>query len=154
MTEVKPAQLAQLARLVDEYLDRHTFANTGRLLWEALATGADDGMSQLRSLQNTVYSATRFSDIIDFIKNQMGKESLKNRRWTRNLEGQMVGAQLLAQLDRLKADAAGLAAQLGQDPDHPYLGTFPVALRLARGWMRQVAAHYLYCKALKGAGGS
>lgn len=156
MSEVQPARLVALARLVDQYLDQNTFAETGRLLWQALASGSDEKMSQLRGLQNVVYSATRFSDIIDFIKNQMGKESSKpdrKPRWTKEDGGEMVGSRLLRELGQVRNDAAKLAAELGVSPDDPHFGTFPIALRLARGWVRHVAAHYLYCTA-KGNGGS
>jgi len=86
--------------------------------------------SQVRGLENLVVSTTRFSEIINYIKNQVGKEKKENK-W-RN-----VGEEFLSQLKSIEAKATEIA---GDDP----ATRLEVKLRLARGWARQVVAHYLY----------
>jgi len=86
--------------------------------------------TQVRGLENLIVSVTRFSEVINYIKNQVGKEREKNT-WKE------VGPILLSQLKDLESQANEIAG------DHP-LERLEVKLRLLRGWARQVVAHYLY----------
>jgi len=86
-------------------------------------------MNQIRGLERITLSAQRFSEILNYIKSQAGKD--KGQQWP------MVAKTLLAQLDGLEKRAHEIA---GDDPDL----AFDIKLRLTRGWVQQVVAHYLY----------
>jgi hypothetical protein len=88
-------------------------------------------MAQIRGLENLVVSTRRFSEIINFIKNQAGKQNRTAESW------RQVAGVFLAQLEQLEAKARELGnadAELVLD----------AKLRLARGWIKQVVAHYLF----------
>jgi len=106
------------------------------------------GKNQVRNLQNAAYTATRFSSIQNFIKNQMGKDTKKNPTWTKKLtEGASMGDFLLKQLEKLAQESIKLAKiDLTEDP---LTGSLEIRLCLARGWAQQVASHYLYLVALR-----
>src|SRR4051812_11700685 len=78
--------------------------------------------AQVRNLQQVVVSATRFGDIEDFVKNQMGKTTQSAQAWQR------VGNAVLAQLETL----AGVARELCPDAPGQQL---QARLRLARSWV-------------------
>ena len=85
--------------------------------------------TQIRNLQQITCSATRFADIEDFVKNQMGKEK-SPPRWRR------LGDEVLDALRHLR----NKSQELDTDP-----GTqMALRLRLARGWVRAVVSQYLY----------
>lgn len=138
------AQIANMLQMVDSYLDNHPFDRTGDMLWEAFG---DNSMAQIRSFQNIAYTATRWTDLHNFIKNQMGKEG-KTLKWNRMVvkegeqERKRAGDHLLDDLDRLKHEAEQIAQRIGSS--EPSVQTFTIALRLGRGWMRQITSQYLY----------
>ncbi len=84
--------------------------------------------TQVRNLQQTVVSATKFSDIEDFVKNQMGRESQGN--WGK------VGDDVLEHLRKLRK----ASEELDPDPARQ----FAIRLRLAWAWVRAVVSQYLY----------
>lgn len=86
--------------------------------------------NQIRGLESVIISTTRFSEIFNYIKNQIGKEK-KNNPW------KMVGKKLLEQLEKIEKKSFEIEKE---DP----AVRMEVKLRLARGWARQVVAHYLY----------
>jgi hypothetical protein len=93
--------------------------------------------SSLRGLETLVVSTTRFSEIVNYIKNQAGRESRNKMPW------KTVAGTLLDQLAALEQKAHELgAAGPGK--------ILEVKLRLARGWARQVVTHYLYALSLQG----
>lgn len=87
--------------------------------------------AQISNLENIVNSATRFSEVTNFIKNQAGKDT-KNT-W------KVVAKDILVQLREIEEKAK----ELGDDDQGRILD---IKLRLVRGWVRQVATHYLYKK--------
>lgn len=90
---------------------------------------AEAGMknTQVRGLENLIVSTRRFSEIINYIKNQVGRRK----------EWKSAGPLLLAQLETIEQKAREIA---GEDSG----ARLEVKLRLAKGWARQVVAHYLY----------
>ncbi|RME52314.1 MAG: hypothetical protein D6795_06850 [Deltaproteobacteria bacterium] len=143
----RQSKIARMLQEVDLYLDEHADRTTGRYLWEAFG---HDSKSQVRGLQQTVYSTTRFYDIIAFIKNQMGKEG-KTPQWNRAIpdaENRRMGDILIEGFETLLREGERIAREIGAG-DEPDLGPFPIALRLARGWVRQITAEYLYQQVLK-----
>lgn len=138
---------AEMDRFLDEQWQRNR--RWGQLLFEVFKHDQGTGMTQVRNLQNMVVTATRFYDILDFIKNQMGKEAEPGRRdksrryWTRKVGDTLLGVGLIQELENL-LDRAQRFAKSYPDSDPYYL-----ALYLARGWIRQVMAEFLYQRALQ-----
>ena len=122
---------------VDRYLDEHhqQFSELGRELFRAFGFDErrDRIAAQVRNLQQVVCSATRFADVEDFVKNQMGKTG--NREWKE------VGDRVLESLKQLRSESTKLASE-------PSVA-MAVRLRLARGWVRAVVSEYLYQVAQK-----
>ncbi|KPA19004.1 hypothetical protein MHK_000782 [Candidatus Magnetomorum sp. HK-1] len=90
--------------------------------------------TQVRSLQTLANSASRFSEIINYIKNQAGKDN--NNQWI------IVGPLLLNKLDLLEKEARNIAG-------NRFSEILEVKLRLARQWIKQVVVNYLYLKNLE-----
>jgi len=92
--------------------------------------------SQIRGFESLAGSTRRFSEIVNYIKNQAGKERGARARW-RQVAGPMLGQleELEAEADRLASGDAARALE--------------IKLKLARGWVRQVVAHYLYERSLR-----
>ena len=87
--------------------------------------------TQIRGFETLVVSTRRFTEIINYIKNQAGKKSANAQQW------RSCAPALLKQLDTLEQHAG----ELGQgDPAM----TLDSKLRLARGWARQVVTSFLF----------
>ncbi|MGA2404102.1 MAG: hypothetical protein ABSG91_20740 [Syntrophobacteraceae bacterium] len=87
--------------------------------------------AQVRGLETLVASTTRFSEILNYIKNQAGKEKDKEKKWSET------APLLLEQLNTLEERAKEISKGQPQS-------LLNVKLRLARGWARQVVAQYVY----------
>ncbi len=124
--EISSAMLSQIDIFLEDFYKRGKEA--GKMLADA-----DLDSTQVRGLQNIIVSATRFSQILNFIKNQVGKETGDKKEWRK------CGKQLLQQLETLEKQAGEMASQ------DPAL-RLEVKLRLARGWGKQVVANYLFLK--------
>jgi hypothetical protein len=120
---------------IDEYLEA---------LYESKATlNAGQTManikldrSQIRKLENLVMSTRRFSEIINHIKNQAGKD-IKKKKWPQ------IADTLLNQLGEIE----NKAKEIGKDD---FAKIIEVKKRLARGWVKQIVAHYLFAQLKKG----
>jgi hypothetical protein len=137
---MNPQLTPELIHQADSYLDRDDFHQTAVALGEQLFAvfGSDrkgQVSSQLRNLQQMVISATRFADIEDFVKNQMGRNAGAYREW------RQVGNDILRQLGELREAADRFTPAPGQ--------ALLLRLYLARGWVRAVVGAYLYAKAQK-----
>jgi hypothetical protein len=130
-----------LAARADLYLDEHhgEFVRVGERLFEAFAPVGDRISSQVRSLQQVATSATRFADVEDFVKNQMGRGRATSGAW------KIVGDEVLAQLNTLR-DAPACRPGEAVTPEDQ----LRFRLRLVRGWVRAVVSHYLYRVATTG----
>jgi 3-deoxy-D-arabino-heptulosonate 7-phosphate (DAHP) synthase class II len=131
---------AELLRLADSFLDTDEQHQAAIILGASLfgTFGADkEGRisTQVRNLQQMAVSATRFADIEDFIKSQMGRKAGAYREWRKE------GDETLRQLGELRKAAEGLTTDEGQ--------RLLLRLHLARGWVRAVVGAYLYSKAQK-----
>ncbi|MFH1114075.1 MAG: hypothetical protein V1792_09165 [Pseudomonadota bacterium] len=122
---IERTQLRAIDQFLEEYYEGGKTQEAGELM-------AVNGMkkSQLRGLENLIVSTTRFSEIVNYIKNQVGKEK-RDDTWRK------IGPKLLTQLEDLEVKAMEIA---GEDPAR----RLQVKLHLAKGWARQVVAHYLY----------
>lgn len=92
------------------------------------------GKSQVRGLETLTATTSRFSEIINYVKRQTGKDT-KNE-WTK------LGPKLISQLEDLEKKAE----ELSKDNVDSCLD---IKLLLARGWVNQVVCHYLYEKTIK-----
>ena len=74
-----------LIRQADCYLDdddrRDTFVGLGNDLFDRFGSDKGKISAQVRNLQQIACSATRFADIEDFVKNQMGRVTRTGRQW-------------------------------------------------------------------------
>lgn len=124
----------ELIHKVDRYIDnnRETFLKLGDCFFEVFGYNREKNTisTQVRNLQQVACSATRFADIEDFVKNQMGKEDKDKRQWRR------LGDNVLEGLKKLRDKGCELDA----DPNNQ----MALRLRLARGWVRAVISQYLY----------
>lgn len=93
------------------------------------------GKSQVRGFESMLTSTSRFSEIINYIKNQAGKDT--KGAWSSVAKG------LLDQLERLENKAEALGK------DDPSL-ILQIKIKLVRGWGKQVIAHCLYQRMLMG----
>ena len=119
---------------VDCYLDENheNFSSLGRRFFDEFGSDKGKISTQVRNLQQVAGSAARFSDIEDFVKNQMGKG---DKKWM------ALGNDVLKQLTRLRRISQGLA-----EDEYDRMA---LRLRLARGWARAVVSEYLYRLALR-----
>lgn len=130
----------ELVQKADSFLDTDKQHQAAEQLGERLfkTFGADkEGRvsSQIRNLQQMAVSATRFADIEDFIKNQMGRKAGAYQEWRE------VGEEMLKQLSQLRKAAEAFTSDERQ--------RLLLRLHLARGWVRAVVGAYLYAKARK-----
>lgn len=121
---------SKLIQEVDLYIDENhkIFSELGERFFKVFGydKGGNHISTQIRNLQQITCSATRFADIEDFVKNQMGKEA----KWRE------LGDKVLAQLNTLRRKSE----QLDDDP----INQMALRLRLARSWVRAVVSEYLY----------
>ena len=123
-----------LIQKVDLYIDENhkTFSELGNHFFDVFSYDKQNDRinTQIRNLQQITCSATRFADIEDFVKNQMGKEETKELKWKR------VGDSTLKKLKELRDKS--------QEFDSDPANQMALRLRLARGWVRAVVSQYLY----------
>ena len=138
----------ELIQEADCYIDQNheTFSKLGKRFFQVFGYNKEKNQisTQVRNLQQITCSATRFADIEDFVKNQMGKEKVDEQnpaRWRK------LGDEVLDELKELREKSQKL------DPDNR-ANQMAVRLRLARGWVRAVVSQYLYKVAQDQMGGS
>lgn len=128
----------ELIQKTDSYIEEEhaTFSNLGESFFNKFGYDKRNNRvsTQVRNLQQITSSATRFTDIEDFVKNQMGKEDPNDRKW------RVLGENILRQLQQLRAKSEKL--------DADSINQMALRLRLARGWVRAVVSAYLYQVAL------
>lgn len=122
--QLTPEAIRAIDLALEEYYKQSIFA--GRELARVRLKNA-----QIRGLENLIASTRRFSEIVNYIKNQAGKERGGTAQW-REIAKTLLDQ--LGDLERTAGDIAGDDAAL----------KLAVKLRLARGWCRQVVAHFLY----------
>ncbi len=129
----------ELIQESDTYIDENhdTFSELGERFFTTFGYDKKNNRisTQVRNLQQITCSATRFADIEDFVKNQMGKERTDDWEW------RALGGDILQQLARLRAKSQ----ELNTDDLHSQMA---FRLRLARGWVRALVSAYLYKVAL------
>ena len=131
----------ELIQKADRYIDENheTFSDLGKRFFDKFGYDKENNRinTQIRNLQQIACSATRFADIEDFVKNQMGKERTNEQaepRW------RALGDDVLRGLRQLRDKSQNL--------DDNAVNQMALRLRLARGWGRAVVGEYLYRVAL------
>jgi len=134
-----PVLESRIHRAADAYLEEFYESGRSRQEGEEMAR-VNLTKAQVRGFETLAKSTPRFSEIINYIKNQAGKEARGKDQWVRVAPG------LLSQLEDIEAKAK----ELGEgDPEKTLL----LKLKLARGWAGQVVTHYLFSKAQQEAAG-
>jgi hypothetical protein len=120
---------------IDEYLEALYESNA---TLEAGQTMADIKLdrSQIRKLENLVMSTRRFSEIINHIKNQAGKD-INKKQWPQ------IADTLLKQLCEIEEKAR----EIGKND---FAKIIEIKKYLARGWVKQIVAHYFFAMLKKG----
>ena len=125
---------SELIQKADCYIDEHhkTFSILGECFFNVFGYEKKSNRlnTQIRNLQQITCSATRFADIEDFVKNQMGKEKTDEPKW------RALGSDVLDGLEQLRATSQELDGNADEQ--------MALRLRLARGWVRAVVSEYLY----------
>lgn len=97
----------------------------------------DKGKSQIRNLETLANSTLKVSDVLDYIKKQVGRDNLNSPAWTLNA----FGRDLLAFLeDELGKQAGGLAGR-----DQPSERQ-RVHLQLIQQFVKQLSAQYEFSR--------
>jgi len=139
-----PARNAYVTREIDLYLE--DFHERSMEAGDQMQR-ADLGMAQVRGLETLVVSTRRFSEIINYIKNQAGKDN--RGQWIQVAPG------LLEQLKSLEAAAVEMDKKEAKRTNAPETDPgriLDIKLELARGWAKQVVTHYLYQRFMQGKG--
>ena len=135
----------KLIQKADSYIDnkRETFSELGDCFFEVFGYDKTNNRinTQIRNLQQITCSATRFADIEDFVKNQMGKEDKNKPQW------RQLGNNVLKGLKELRDTSQELVPDDSTDQSklsETRMKQMALRLRLARGWGRAVVSQYLY----------
>ncbi len=123
-----PEILMEIDLILEEFYPKSVSA--GKALAEVKLRNA-----QIRGLETLITSTSRFSEVINYIKNQAGKD--KRGQWSKT------GPLLLEQLEFIEVEAG----KLGQGDPAMILA---IKMKLARGWAKQVTTHYLFQSAQQG----
>ena len=135
----------KLIQKVDSYIDnkRDTFSELGDCFFEVFGYDKTNNRinTQIRNLQQITCSATRFADIEDFVKNQMGKEDKDKLQWRQLGDNVLNGLKELRDTSqKFVTDDSGEQNELSEAG----MKQMALRLRLARGWGRAVVSQYLY----------
>jgi hypothetical protein len=121
-----------IARKSDEY-DQRVREYADRL------TGTKLDKTQVRGLETLASTTDKVSDITDWLKLRVGRDSGRER-WAK----ESIGRDLVNELEGLRNDAKKIMQGLGQgEPDLER----QVHLRLCREFLKHLAAHFEYLKA-------
>jgi hypothetical protein len=119
----------------DEY-DRRAQEYASRL------TGTKLDKTQVRGLESLACTTDKVSDITDWLKLRVGRDSGRER-WAKD----GVGRDLFAELDGLRNDAQKIAAALSRTYSLDADQERQVHLRLCREFLKHLAAHFEYLQA-------
>ena len=135
----------KLIQETNRYIDdnRGAFSELGDCFFEVFSYDKKNNRinTQVRNFQQITCSATRFADIEDFVKNQMGKEDKDKQQWRK------LGDSVLNGLKELRDISQELVSDDSTDPSklsELQMKRMAFRLRLARGWVRAVVSQYLY----------
>lgn len=130
-----PELIEEVNKFLDSEAEQEAATNLGLDLYRVFKDEKGGRIStQVRNLEQIAVAATRFADIEDFVKQQMGRNTGAYREWRR------VGNTILNHLRTLRTKAEHLSTDEGQ--------RLLLRLHLARGWIHSVVNAYLYKKAL------
>lgn len=99
--------------------------------------------SQIRNLENLIYTTGRYSEIYNFIENQTGKDKAK-KTWAISYENATLGAWLIRELEDL---AQAIDQEVASETSE---FQYQARLEAAKGWAKQVVSSYLYASTVSG----
>jgi hypothetical protein len=105
-------------------------------------TGTRLDKTQVRGLESLACTTDKVSDITDWLKLRVGRDSSRDR-WAK--EG--IGRDLLAELEGLRNDAQKIVAALSRTYSLDADQERQVHLRLCREFLKHLAAHFEYLQA-------
>jgi hypothetical protein len=145
MSNIKTPRNRSLREQADRYIDEHhgAFQDLASGLSEVFPLREGNISAQVRNLQQVTLSATRFADVEDFIKNQIGKEFSKG---SRTRPWGTAGEQLLKHLGELRQVKA-LQPDERKSDEASAEDQLKFRLMLARSWVRALVSEYLYLAA-------
>jgi hypothetical protein len=124
-----------VARTSDRY-DKRSQEYASRL------TGTKLDKTQVRGLESLACTTDKVSDITDWLKFRVGRDSGRDR-WAK--EG--IARDLLAELEGLRKDAQEIVTALSSTYSLDADQERQVHLRLCREFLKHLAAHFEYLKA-------
>jgi hypothetical protein len=124
-----------VARVSDGY-DKRAQEYASRL------TGTKLDKTQVRGLESLTCTTDKVSDITDWLKLRVGRDSGRDR-WAK--EG--IGRDLLAELEGLRNDAQKIVTALSRTYSLDEDQERQVHLRLCREFLKHLAVHFEYLKA-------
>ena len=132
-------QKAAIARISDSLFWGENSNFQPRQIGEKLASN-NINISQVRSLENIAFTTLKISDILDFLKRQVGRDTRK-ANWAR----ENIGMQLIKELENLRSPANEVANSLSADASPAVAGDLPrqVHLELCREYIKHLSAEYL-----------
>lgn len=130
-----PELIEEVNKFLDSEAEQEAATHLGSKLYKTFTHEKGGRIStQVRNLEQITVTATRFADIEDFVKQQMGRNTGAYQEW------RQVGKDILEHLSTLRKKADNLSTDEGQ--------RLLLRLHLARGWIHSVVNAYLYKKAL------
>jgi len=107
----------------------------------AVCFTGDVGKSQVRNLESIANSTLKVSDVLDYIKKQVGRENPRKPVWTKDEFGRLL-------LEKLENDLGKVAEELTKDAAE---GARPrerqqVHIQLIQQFVRQTAAQYEFSR--------
>ena len=124
-----------IARASDD-CDRRAQEYAGQL------TGTKLDRTQIRGLETLASTTDKVSDITDWLKLRVGRDSGRDR-WAKD----GIGRDLVTTLEGLRTDAKNIVAELSRSYTTDHDLERQVHLRLCREFLKHLAAHFEYLKA-------
>ena len=131
---------AKIRKEIDNIVDRDDFLQMAeKIAKEALKPISDKktnlDKTQIRNLENIVNSATRFSEISNFVKIQAGKhyKEGKSPNWKKTTKF------ILEDLKYIDREAQKIAEKTGGEKGE-------IRLQLCRHWVKIIVANFFYAK--------
>ncbi len=135
----KAALRLKIVQHVSFYADSEEFYNKAKELGETAANNAkgDDSKrrSQITNLENIANNAMKITDVLNYLKKQIGRDK-KVEFWRKEQLGEDLIIAITGELKKNKESICDVLL-LGNSPEAQY-----VHLYLTREFIRQMAAHY------------
>lgn len=137
--------LNEINKLVDNDKFIETTEDIGKLFVHAFP--GNQGMSQMRALENIAYGSGKISDILNYIKGQVGKSRTPDKEW--RYPG--LGEKLLQKLEEITINRLKDKEKKGADAEKMEEERI-FCIELARQFIKQISRHFIFLKAINKTG--